>query len=340
MIAETSCPESTTELTGTEIDVIFLGLDTLFNEDKSKRTRNTPILLTLGIDATLSTVLADATLIWRCWIVWGRALHVVLVPIACTTFAIATLLWCTILIVYRILRVGGLTAGMRVHHRLVEMLVESASFYSAVIIILLVFEVRNEVAGVYIEEFAIATRGMVPTILVGRIAAGHARPDDSWSENSSTSSLRFRNHSSSETDSFEMSAGYESDISPRLRLDLENGLDSLEEKITGKGRDQGVATDGICVPVHLSMQSGWPIDAVIVDCIVDSLEGNRSARPKASSQNLKNIFNRGCVMDIARKTHQITRRKTASKVWRGNTAAINYINGVERDGRQEELGRP
>ncbi len=38
------------------------------------------------------------------------------------------------------------------------MLVESASFYSAVIVILLVFEVRNEVAGVYIEEFAIATR--------------------------------------------------------------------------------------------------------------------------------------------------------------------------------------
>ncbi|KAK0433289.1 hypothetical protein EV421DRAFT_1741735 [Armillaria borealis] len=274
MIAETSCPESTTELTGTEIDVIFLGLDTLFNEvltnafthasrdnyqnyrrprrififiilmlyllatfnfycvcfwDKSKRTRNTPILLTLGIDATLSTVLADATLIWRCWIVWGRALHVVLVPIACTTLAIATLLWCTILIVYRILRVGGLTTGMRVHHRLIEMLVESASFYSAVIVILLVFEVRNEVAGVYIEEFAIATRGMVPTILVGRIAAGHARPDDSWSENSSTSSLRFRNHSGSETDSLEMSAGYEPDISPRIRLDLENGLDSLED---------------------------------------------------------------------------------------------------------------
>ncbi len=75
-----------------------------------------------------------------------------------TSLILSTLLWCTILIVYRILRVGGLTAGMRVHHRLIEMLVESASFYSVVIVILLVFEVRNEVAGVYIEEFAIATR--------------------------------------------------------------------------------------------------------------------------------------------------------------------------------------
>ncbi|KAK0196241.1 hypothetical protein F5146DRAFT_320436 [Armillaria mellea] len=155
--------------------------------------------------------------------------HTVHWGILYTSLILATLLWCTILIVYRILRVGGLTAGMRVHHKLVEMLVESTSFYSAVIVILLVFEVRNEVAGVYIEEFAIATRGMVPTILVGRIAAGHARPDDSWSENSSTSSLRFRNPSGSESDSLEMSAGYESDTSPRIRLDLENGLDSLQD---------------------------------------------------------------------------------------------------------------
>ncbi len=69
----------------------------------------------------------------------------------------------------------------------------------------------------------------MPTILVGRIAAGHARPDDSWSENSSSSSLRFRTHSGSEIDSLEMSAGYDSDISPRIGLDLEHGLDSLED---------------------------------------------------------------------------------------------------------------
>ncbi len=33
--------------------------------DKYKRIQNTPILLALGIDATLSTVLADATLVWE-----------------------------------------------------------------------------------------------------------------------------------------------------------------------------------------------------------------------------------------------------------------------------------
>ncbi|KAK0221106.1 hypothetical protein EDD85DRAFT_960267 [Armillaria nabsnona] len=232
---------------------------------KSRRNQGTPILMTMGIDAILSTVLADATLIWRCWIVWGRTWRVVLVPIACTTLAIisrgiityyssygpvdnmspralylenlvnwailysslilATLLWCTIFIVHRILRVGGISAGMRVYHRLVEMLVESASFYSSVIVVLLVFEVRNAATGAYIEEFAIAMRGIMPTILVGRIAAGHARPDDSWSENTATSSLQFRSYSSSQNDSLDMSVGSESDPSLRIKLDLENGLE-------------------------------------------------------------------------------------------------------------------
>ncbi|KAK0221174.1 hypothetical protein EDD85DRAFT_1028389, partial [Armillaria nabsnona] len=103
------------------------------------------ILLIVGIGAMLSTVFADAALIWRCWIVWGRSWRVVIIPIACSTLAtvsrgiityystlgpsvppralflenvvswtalyssliLATLLWCTIFIIYRILRVGG-----------------------------------------------------------------------------------------------------------------------------------------------------------------------------------------------------------------------------------------
>ncbi len=63
---------------------------------------------------------------------------------------------------------------------------------------------------------------MAPTILVGRVAAGHARPDDSWSENISTSSLRFRSNSSSYDDS-EISVGSGWDTSSRARPDLEEG---------------------------------------------------------------------------------------------------------------------
>ncbi len=71
---------------------------------------------------------------------------------------LATLLWCTILIIYRIWKVGGAAGGVRVYQRVIEMLVESASLYSAVIVVLLVFEVRNEIAGEYIQAFATAMR--------------------------------------------------------------------------------------------------------------------------------------------------------------------------------------
>ncbi|SJL13991.1 uncharacterized protein ARMOST_17443 [Armillaria ostoyae] len=193
-------------------------------------TPGTLIFLALGIDAILSTILADATLIWRCWIIWGRSWRIVLVPIACTTLAtgtgivvyksifagpakinspqtglffdnvvnwailyslliLTTLLWCTILIIYRIWRVGAAAGRIHVYQRVIEMLVESASLYSAVLVVLVVLEAHNEEAAGYIEELTIAMRGIIPTILVGRVAAGHACPDDSWNENATTSSL-------------------------------------------------------------------------------------------------------------------------------------------------------
>ncbi|SJL14004.1 uncharacterized protein ARMOST_17456 [Armillaria ostoyae] len=248
----------------------FLATGKSFVEAYQSSSDSTPIILTLEIDAILSTVLADATLIWRCWIVWSRSWRVVLIPIGCTTLAIgsrgvvayystfwpvknmppqalylenivnwavlysslimATLLWCTILIIYRILTLsGGVAAGMRVYRRVVEILVESAALYSAVIVVLLVFEVRNERSGDYVEEVAIAIRAIAPTILVGRVAAGHARPDDSWSGSTTVSSLRFRSHSSSQNDS-QVGAGSEWDISSRARPDLEEGLEGSTQR--------------------------------------------------------------------------------------------------------------
>ncbi|KAK0221115.1 hypothetical protein EDD85DRAFT_960273 [Armillaria nabsnona] len=146
-----------------------------------------------------------------------------------SSLILVTLLWCTILIIYRILTLsGGVAAGMRVYHRVIEVLVESAALYSAVVVVLLVFEIRNEAVVVYIQELAIAIRGIVPTIIIGRIAAGHARPDDFWSGNTTMSSLQFRNHSSSQNDS-RVSAGSEWDTSSRARQDLEEGLEGSTE---------------------------------------------------------------------------------------------------------------
>ncbi len=78
---------------------------------------------------------------------------------------LATLLWCTILIIYRIWRVGGAAGRMRAYQRVIEMLVESASLYSAVIVVLLVLEARNAVAGWYIEQLAVAMRVSTSNLL-------------------------------------------------------------------------------------------------------------------------------------------------------------------------------
>ncbi|SJL17127.1 uncharacterized protein ARMOST_20669 [Armillaria ostoyae] len=239
-------------------------------------SNNLPITvtLTIGIDATLSTVLADATLAWdpmlfACLLAHGfldvalldclgsvmarrvcsdrlhrlgdsrgivnyyEAFEPIVPPRAMflenmvswsvlySSLILATLLWCTILIIYRILKVGAAAGRMYVYQRVIEMLVESASLYSAVIVVLLVFEARNEVAGIYIENLANAMRGIVPTILVGRVAAGHARPDDSWT-GSTVSSLQFRARPSAQDDS---GRSAEWAISTESTRDLEEGLE-------------------------------------------------------------------------------------------------------------------
>ncbi|KAK0196271.1 hypothetical protein F5146DRAFT_1133765 [Armillaria mellea] len=264
----------------------------------------TPVRFASGVSATLSTVLADASLawdlilfIWRCWIVWGRSWRVVLIPIACTTVAtvsrgiqayynvfgptmppqtiyvekavnwailnaslvMATLLWCTILIIYRIVRVGGAAGRIRVYQRVIEMLVESAALYSATIVVLLVFEARNEPDAYYIEDFAIAMRGIIPTMLVGRIAAGHARPDDSWSEGTLRSSLRFGNQSRSQNDT-QMSVGSGWDTSSRIRPDVEEGLEDSTE-VRAEGATPTVSTHDCYT--HVVGTSGSVDDSVV-----------------------------------------------------------------------------
>ncbi len=71
---------------------------------------------------------------------------------------LTTLLWCTFLIIYRILIVGRAAGRTHVYQRLIEMLVESASLYSVVIVVLLVLQVRNDGAGKYVEVFGITMR--------------------------------------------------------------------------------------------------------------------------------------------------------------------------------------
>ncbi|KAK0220010.1 hypothetical protein IW262DRAFT_1461174 [Armillaria fumosa] len=167
-----------------------------------------------GIPASISTILADSYIIWCCWMVWGRRWLVVLLPILSLvsaivsrimevyvnyvnppaegllmlyiSFNLVTTLSCTLLIIYRIVTIVGVIRRAegrpRIYHRFIEVLVESSALYSISLILDLAFTIRGSFASsYYLDSIVGIAKGIAPTLLVGRITAGHrARPEDSW----------------------------------------------------------------------------------------------------------------------------------------------------------------
>ncbi|KAK0220042.1 hypothetical protein IW262DRAFT_1297178 [Armillaria fumosa] len=204
----------------------------------------------MGVPAFISTILADLYIIWCCWMVWGRRWPVVLLPILSLvsaivlrnidiylndinppvavlfdmlyiSFNLATTLSCTLLIIYRIVTIVG--AGrraegrLRVYHRFIEVLVESSALYSISLILDLAFTICGSSASYYLDAIAAIAKGVAPTLLIGRAAAGHTRPRDESDGSASTmSSLHFQVASEVGTTSFQgsttESAALETDI--------------------------------------------------------------------------------------------------------------------------------
>ncbi|PBK67618.1 hypothetical protein ARMSODRAFT_319225 [Armillaria solidipes] len=190
----------------------------------------------MGIAASMSTILADLYVIWCCWMIWGRRWLVVLLPILSlvsaigsrimviyynnlnaptsmeaiflmlyTSFVLTTTLSCTLLIIYRILTVAGARRGaedrLRVYHRFIEVLVESSALYSITLILYLALTIRDSSGEIYLDVIAAISKGIAPTLLVGRAAAGHTCPKDDCDE-SEVSTLRFQTPSELGTTSF------------------------------------------------------------------------------------------------------------------------------------------
>ncbi|KAK0437700.1 hypothetical protein EV421DRAFT_2038171 [Armillaria borealis] len=193
----------------------------------------------VSIAGGISTLLADTLLIWRCWTVWGRRWLIVVIPIACTltgtaikildtyhlmhdtpdnaqdllsygstaiwsilyiSFLITTTIFCTLLIIYRIVTITG-GMGIRSYRGIIEIIVESALIYSVSLLVYVVLIARESSGGPYADVIASSARGIAPTLIVGRVAAGYARPDESWNGSiASTSSLRFRRHSEDQSE--------------------------------------------------------------------------------------------------------------------------------------------
>ncbi|KAK0225226.1 hypothetical protein EDD85DRAFT_225622 [Armillaria nabsnona] len=186
--------------------------------------------IVVGITGCISTIVADSALVWRCWIVWGRRWIFALLPLifmisgtafkilqilvniqallvfsfqTCTalyiSFILATTLLCTLLIIYRILSIewakphtNARQFSLGVYRNLIEIIVESAVIYSVILIVYMITLYRSYLNGtfMYFDCIGAIANGVAPTLLVGRVASGHARPDDSW-QGSMISSLHF-----------------------------------------------------------------------------------------------------------------------------------------------------
>ncbi|KAK0496353.1 hypothetical protein EDD18DRAFT_203322 [Armillaria luteobubalina] len=165
----------------------------------------------IAVAASMSVILADLYMIWCCWMVWGKRWPVILLPISFLaasivsrimvtvyyedataklfltlhiSFILVTTLSCTLLIIYRIISVAGVKreaiSRLGLYRRLIGVLVESSAFYSTSLIIYLAFTIRSDLKVFYFDMIASIAKGVAPTLLVGRAAAGHTRPSDDY----------------------------------------------------------------------------------------------------------------------------------------------------------------
>ncbi|SJL18438.1 uncharacterized protein ARMOST_22027 [Armillaria ostoyae] len=187
--------------------------------------------LLLGIMATTATalnlIIADCTIIWRCWVVWTHDWRVIILPIfflvgeiVCgvngvvyqfmieneidetqTNWALATMattlgtnILCTALIVGRIIYVArrhrGIMGGIRTYRGVIEILVESAALYSIIYVVLMILYPLKGSGLMYPQSLSYPVTGIAPTLIILRVASGQSRPEESSLE--TQSSLHFQ----------------------------------------------------------------------------------------------------------------------------------------------------
>jgi len=167
--------------------------------------------------ADLNAILADAVIIWRAWIIWGRLWRIIVLPIICTILTLVfsiiatyqtvtstkfgqlkvdyatalystsliTTAYCTIVIVHRIIYVSKRSfsgPGLGSYRGVIEILVESSALYFLARLFALVAYIVNAPASEYATAFWTSVTGIAPTLIVARVAGGEARPNETWNE--------------------------------------------------------------------------------------------------------------------------------------------------------------
>lgn len=174
----------------------------------------------------LNLIIADCTIIWRCWSVWAHNRSVIILPtlfvigeIVCgvnivvhqltvsfedetqTHWAVAimaatvgTNILCTTLIVARILHNArgnsGIMDGIRTYRGVLEIVVESAALHSAIFVALVICYPIEGNAYMYPQALMFPITGIAPTLIIFRVTSGQGRPKESSVE--TQSSLRFQ----------------------------------------------------------------------------------------------------------------------------------------------------
>ncbi|KAK0482457.1 hypothetical protein IW261DRAFT_1592227 [Armillaria novae-zelandiae] len=174
----------------------------------------------------LNLIIADCTIIWRCWSVWAHNWRVIILPvlfvigeIVCgvnivvhqltvsfedetqTHWAVAimaatvgTNILCTTLIVARILhnarRNRGIMEGIRTYRGVLEIVVESAALHSIIFVALVISYPIKGNAYMYPQVLMFPITGIAPTLIILRVTSGQGRPKESSVQ--TQSSLRFQ----------------------------------------------------------------------------------------------------------------------------------------------------
>ncbi len=76
----------------------------------------------------------------------------------CSSFVLASTLWCTLFIIYRIVTVTRSAGGLNAYRHVIEVLVESSALYSISLILFVTFYVRHDVISYYFNVLSVITR--------------------------------------------------------------------------------------------------------------------------------------------------------------------------------------
>ncbi len=110
-----------------------------------------------------------------------------------STFVLATTLWCTLLIIYRIVSVARAGGGLRAYRHIIEVLVESSAVYSAFLILYVVFDARDPTELAYFDVLAGIARVRLynfPDFVINCYHTGRRSDTSCWTRRSRLLSSR------------------------------------------------------------------------------------------------------------------------------------------------------